>query len=138
MITTEQTSYGFRIEMRGVVRESDVQAFLEDLDDKTKEMDSTFSVFVDMRTMVPLSHDSLPIMVRCQRLARERGMIRSIVVTTNPATTQQFKRIAGESGIHRTERYLDAEALREWEKIGRDWLIHGIEPSVATLKTISL
>ena len=137
MITTDKTSYGFRLEMRGVVRAPDVQAFYDDLDAKTRDMDTTFSIFVDMRTMVPLSHDSLPIMVQCQRLAQERGMIRSVVVTTNPATTQQFKRIAGESGIHRTERYIDAEAMPEWEKVGRDWLIQGIEPSVANLKTVT-
>ncbi len=87
-----------------------------------------FSVFVDMRTMAPLTREAQLVVQDGQRNALENGMQRSVVILNNPATTQQFRRIAGDSGIHRNERYLNAFSELNWEQVGLDWIERAIEP----------
>lgn len=138
MYRIDQTTYGLRLEFSGLIDESELVGFYEELDVATSRLEGPFTVFVDMRTLVPLSRAAMPQMLRIQRLARERGMTRSVVIFTNPATIQQFKRIAGESGIHPTERYLDSNNDPDWESNGLSWLLQGIEPPKQILKAITL
>ena len=111
---------------------AEIREFLTEFDRASSEIDGPFCVFVDMRTLVPMDREGVATMVEVQRIARERGMERSAVITTNPATIQQFKRIAGDSGIHRTERYINANLYSAWEQISLDWLLHGVEPPEST------
>jgi hypothetical protein len=64
-------------------------------------------------------------------------MSRSVVILSSPATTAQFRRIAGESGIHRYERYVDASHVEDWERVGMDWLLHQIDPESRRVETIA-
>ena len=135
MYNIERTSYGLRLEFGGLMSDEELKTFFDDFESASSRLEGPFTVFVDMRTLVPLSREAMPQMLQCQQLARECGMTRSVVIFTNPATIQQFKRIAGESGIHHSERYLDASQDPEWESNALAWLIHGVEPPKNILKS---
>lgn len=135
MFRIDNTTYGLRLEFGGLMSDDETQGFLDSFDKATTQLEGPFTVFVDMRTLVPLSREGMPFMLQCQQLARNRGMTRSVVVFTNPATIQQFKRIAGESGIHPTERYIDSTHDPDWESNALAWLIHGVEPPKQILRT---
>jgi anti-anti-sigma regulatory factor len=131
MITIDKTSYGLRLTFRGLWGVAELRAFAAEFDRHLADLGESFAVFVDMRALPPISPDGVPALVDIQRQAKEHGMTRSVVITTNPATIQQFQRIAGDSAINRTERYINAAAIADWEQIGLDWLLHGIEPPIA-------
>ena len=80
-----------------------------------------FGVFVDMRKLKPLPFESQKHLQDGQKLYKEKGMIRSVVILDNAVLTMQFKRLAQESGIYAWERYLDASKNLNWEKAGIDW-----------------
>lgn len=86
-----------------------------------------------MRTLEPLTPKAQKEIEVGQRQAREHGMVRSVVILANYTVTCQFKRIALQSGIYDWERYIDESAEPDWEKVGLDWVINGIDPD-ATLR----
>jgi hypothetical protein len=128
MYKIESTEYGFRLVFGGLMTADEMASWLRDLDRAVGDPDEPFTVFVDMRTLVPLRADAQVLMIEGQQLCRERGMARSVVILANPATTQQFRRIAGESGILSQERYIDASSEPDWERVGLDWLLREIDP----------
>lgn len=93
-----------------------------------KQTPEKFGVFVDMRTLEPLTPRGQKEFEEGQRQARESGMTRSAVILANSTLTYQFKRIALQSGIYDWERYIDESTEPEWEKVGLDWVINGIDP----------
>ncbi|HMV41143.1 MAG TPA: hypothetical protein PK079_09135 [Leptospiraceae bacterium] len=60
-----------------------------------------------MRTLKPLPPESQIHMQEGQKLYKEKGMVRSVVILANTITKLQFKRIAQETGIYQWERYID-------------------------------
>ncbi len=63
-----------------------------------------------------------------QKLYKEKGMSRSVVILANTTTKMQFKRIAQQTGIYQWERYIDETSNPNWEKAGVDWIQNGIDP----------
>lgn len=63
-----------------------------------------------------------------QKLYRETGLVRSVVILKNPTLAIQFKRIALMSNIYDYERYIDASSCPDWKKVGLKWVIDGIDP----------
>ncbi len=88
----------------------------------------SFSVFVDMRTLVPLDTAGQAFIGEGQRLYKRAGMERSVVILKSPVIVMQFKQIAISSGICDYERYIDASAEPSWEQIGLDWILNGVDP----------
>lgn len=97
----------------------------------------SFGVFVDMRTLEPLATAAQKNFEEGQRLAREVGMTRSVVILDNPTLTYQFKRIALQSGIYDWERYIDASEDENWESTGLAWVAEGIDPDANLRERIS-
>jgi hypothetical protein len=67
-------------------------------------------------------------MVEGQTLYKSKGMNRSAVVLANPVVTQQFKRLAQQSGIYSYERYIDASTVPDWTKTAVAWVREGVDP----------
>ena len=128
MYRIQTTHYGFRLTFGGLIDAEEMLCWKTDFAAEVEKQTEPYSVFVDMRTLAPLAREGQLIMQDGQRFALERGMQRSVVILNNPATTQQFRRIAGDSGIHRNERYLNAFAELNWEQVGLDWVERAIEP----------
>ena len=102
-----------------------------------KQTPREFGVFVDMRTLEPLSPKALKEFEIGQRKARDCGMVRSVVILSNSTVTYQFKRTALTSGIYDWERYIDESSEENWEQIGLDWVIKGIDPDAMLRQNIA-
>ncbi len=133
MFKIEKKDWGYALTFGGIVGADEAAQWSQDWAEVLKDHLGPFSVFVDMRTMTPVSKEAMEPLAEGQLLARRAGMIRSVVIVENPATASQFKRIAGDSGISQWERYLDATTVADWEKKGLDWILQGIDPAVEKL-----
>ncbi len=78
--------------------------------------------------MKPLPQDSQTEMQVGQKLFKEKGLERSVVIVNSGITKMQFQRIAKQTGIYAWERYIDASADANWEKAGVDWISNGVDP----------
>jgi hypothetical protein len=84
-----------------------------------------------MRNLKPLPPDAQASMEEGQKLYKQKGMERSVVILNSASLTMQFKRIAKETGIYEWERYVDASKTADWEKVGLDWVKKGVDPDKA-------
>ena len=91
-----------------------------------------------MRTIEPLTPRAQKEIELAQRKARESGMVRSVVILADYTVTCQFKRIALQSGIYDWERYIDESNEPNWEKVGLDWVINGVDPDAERREEIAL
>lgn len=130
MYKIEKTSWGYELTFGGNMGADEVTRWYEDWAEALRNHLGPFSVFVDMRTLIPLSKEAMVPLSEGQRLARQCGMIRSVVIVQNPATASQFRRIAGDTGINQWERYIDATIADNWEELGMNWILQGIDPDV--------
>lgn len=128
MYQIRRTDYGLYLTLSGHIQTEEMRQWLEDLTAHLSKMSGKFGVFVDMRHMILLPPDSQPAMRLGQDLARKAGMIRSVIILADEVIALQFRRIAKQSGIFSGERYIDALSVPNWEQVGLDWLIRGIEP----------
>ena len=127
----ERTHWGYRLTFGGSIDAAEMTEWLEESRRILASQEDEFYVFVDMRTLIPLDRDAQLPMQEGQMLYRSKGMLRSVVILSSPATASQFRRIGGETGIGKYERYLDASSMSDWEEIGLNWLFNEIEPEMA-------
>ncbi|MCK4537911.1 MAG: hypothetical protein KAV42_03830 [Candidatus Krumholzibacteria bacterium] len=129
MYSIEKMDYGFRIVLGGVVGVEEARKWLKEFRALVEEAGEPFNVFVDMRTLIPFSDEAQEPLQEGQRFARELGMIRSVVILRDNLTTLQLIRLARETGIYNTERYISSLDNPDWEQQGLDWLLEGKEPT---------
>lgn len=128
MYRIEKKGFGFKLTFAGSIQADEMGKWLRDFEQAIEKQTGSFVVFVDMRTLIPLDREAQLFMQKGQSLALDKGMLRSVVISKSPVTEAQFRRIGGETGITKGERYVDATATPNWEKVGLDWLLKGIEP----------
>lgn len=129
MYKIEKKGFGYKLTFAGVIRAEEMSHWACEFEASLQKHNGPFSVFVDMRSLIPLSRDAQVHMYKGQKLALKHGMVRSVVISKSPVTEAQFRRIGGETGILKGERYIDPTETPDWEKAGLDWLLKGIEPS---------
>ncbi len=135
MYQIEKTHWGFRLTFGGSIDAAEMTRWLEESRKVLAAQEDEFYVFVDMRTLIPLDQDAQIPMIEGQALYRSKGMQRSVVILSSPATASQFRRIGGETGIGKFERYIDASSVPDWEEVGLNWLFNEIEPETADKPT---
>lgn len=128
MYKIERTTYGYKLTFGELIDAAEMRAWLEESKVILQSSVESFGVFVDMRTLIPLRRDAQPFMVEGQKMYLKCGMVRSVVILDNAATTMQFRRIARETGIDKWERYIDASEVENWEAVGLAWVKEGVEP----------
>ena len=128
MYSIEKTDYGYHLTFGGQILEFEMADWVEESRKALDGQKGAFSVFVDMRRLNPIPTESQVQMQKGQRLYKQKGMERSVVILENPTLTRQFSRIAKQTGILPWERYVDASLVRDWEKVALDWIIEGIDP----------
>lgn len=128
MYKIEKTDFGYYLTFSGEMNLAEMTQWFNDSKDVLETASRSFGVFVDMRELHLLEADAQKEMQSGQRYYKKVGMKRSIVILNNPILTIQFKRIALQSGIYDTERYIDASSISNWEEIGMDWVKQGIDP----------
>ena len=128
MYKIEKVEYGFFLTFGGRMDIEEMTAWLEDSQLELAEAEEPFYVFVDMRTLELLEPEVQKVMNQGQQLYKIKGMKRSVVILNNHTLTIQFKRIALQSGIYDTERYIDASSNSNWKELGLKWLLKGVDP----------
>ncbi len=128
MYNIQKKNYGYKLTFADFINEDEMAAWLEESKSILQTSNNSFGVFVDMRALKPLSPDSQEYMQEGQKLFKQKGMVRSVVIMANPIIKMQFTRIAKETGIYEWERYIDVESTPNWEKVAIDWIENGIDP----------
>jgi len=128
MYRIEKANWGYRLTFGGSCTVEEIAEWLEESQKILADQEEEFFVFVDMRTIIPLSREAQVHIQEGQKLYKQRGMLRSVVILSSPVVAAQFQRIAGETGIGRWERYLDASTVSDWEEVGMDWLLKAVDP----------
>ena len=129
MYQIKQQDWGLKLTFGGSIDADEMARWLGEMKDLLEDRDIHFFVFVDMRTLIPLDKEAQVHMREGQELARRRGMVRSVVILNSPVVAAQFRRIGGETGIGKWERYIDASSVPDWESVGMDWLLEAIDPN---------
>jgi len=124
----EKKEFGFWLTFGGMIYVEEAKEWATNFENDLKSFPDGFHVFVDMRTLKPLDKETQEFMSQGQIAAKDYGMIRSVVILSNPVTTLQFKRIAQKTGIYEYERYIDASTDPNWEQTGLDWLLEEKDP----------
>jgi len=130
MYKINKKEYGFHLVFADFIKADEMQLWVKDSEKALTNSVDKFGVFIDMRALKPLLPDAQEFMQQGQKMFKQKGMQRSVVILDNAVTTMQFKRIARETGIYEWERYIDASKTTNWEKVGIDWVKNGIDPDV--------
>ena len=128
MYKVEKTSYGFKLLFADFIKPEEMTGWLAESKKMLMLPPKEFGVFVDMRTLKPLPPEAQSILEEGQKLFKQKGMARYVVILSNSVLTMQFKRIAKETGIYQWERYIDSNVNPKWEQAGIDWLVKSIDP----------
>ena len=129
MYNIKRTPWGYRLQFQGFIQKDEMNQWVQE-SERTLNTDNrgSFNIFVDMRNLKPLSDDAKQEMQVGQKMYKNKGMERSVVIVDSPTTKLQFKNIAKKSGIYQWERYIDASSNPNWEKAALDWINEGIDP----------
>lgn len=128
MYGIQKTSYGYKLKFGGFIQDDEMKKWVEESKRTLLNKTGKFGIFVDMRELKPLDSNSQAIMREGQKLYKDKGMERSVVIVSTALTRSQFKRIAKETGIYQWERYIDTSSNPDWEKAGIDWIKYGKDP----------
>lgn len=128
MYTVEHKPYGYKITFGGFMKLEEMMQWVEVSKKELADAPKEFGVFIDMRELKPLEPPVQEYMKNGQKLFKDKGMKRSVVILTSPITKMQFQRIAKETGIYAWERYLDIISVPNWEEVGEKWITSGVDP----------
>lgn len=128
MYIIENKEYGYHLTFGGKILEDEMAAWVEESRLALTKQRGKFSVFIDMRRLEPIASESQVQMQKGQRLYKQRGMERSVVILESPTLARQFQRIAKQTGILPWERYIDASIEPDWKNVGLAWIEKGVEP----------
>jgi len=125
----EKMDYGYRHTFGGELNKDEMAQWLEESAQILSDQDGDFAVFIDIREILPISQVIQKFFQRGQNLYSNKGMTQSVVIMNNPAVKMQFKRIAVQSGILASQRYIGAISNSLWEEAALGWVVENIEPS---------
>lgn len=128
MYKIEKKDFGYHLTFAESIKVDEMKAWVEESRKALLGSPAKFGVFVDMRTLKPLVPEAQAEMQNGQKLFKEKGMERSVVIVASAVIKMQFQRIAKETGIYAWERYIDASSVSDWEKIGIAWLKDAVDP----------
>ncbi|MCP4613204.1 MAG: hypothetical protein GY845_31320 [Planctomycetes bacterium] len=128
MYAVEKTDLGIKVRLTGFIEQEEANEWFQEMLKKVEGIHKDFCVFVDMRGFEPATQDIQKQFASIQKIYRDKGMLRSVVILDNIVATVQLIRTAKESGIYANERYISAENNPHWEQQGMDWLTHKKDP----------
>jgi len=128
MYKIEKTGYGYKLTFSGYMTADEMSKWVEESKQTLAPQTGRFGVYVDMRMLKPLPPDAQKHMQEGQKIFKQKGMEKSVVILNDTILTMQFKRIAKETGIYEWERYVDASKDNNWEQKGLNWIKKGVDP----------
>lgn len=128
MINVEETSYGYRINFEGFAQKADVAALSERLGQILASHNGSFGVLVDLRQSRAIPADAQEKLMEGIGFCTQYGMERCGVAVSSAIAKIQAVRIAKETGIYETTRYVDASSDPNWEKTCLEWIRQAKDP----------
>lgn len=128
MFSITPVAYGFKIEFSGFIKAPEMKEWLEKSIVALQKAPQNFKVFVDLSEMKALPEDAAAILAEGQGRFRKAGMQRSAVITKYAIQAMQMERLAKESGISATERYISKENPK-WHELAMGWITLGRDPN---------
>jgi len=128
MYQIEKTYFGLRLTFTDIISGEEMARWVEEFSAEVDKINGDFAVFVDMRTLEVLSKYAQDYMRKGQTAAREGGMLRSVVILSNPKIKMLFVNIAKKSGIYEWEKYIDVSTEPDWEEKGMQWILNAVDP----------
>ena len=130
MYKIEEKDYGYKLTFGEMIHIDEMKNWVADSKEKLTNSSSEFGIFVDMQTLKPLDDETQEMMQSGQKLYKEKGMLRSVVIISKSLLKMQFERLAKESGIYEWERYIDSSSNPNWEQDGIDWISKEVDPDL--------
>jgi len=121
-------TYGLHIMFRDILDTEELKVLIHESKEYLELIEEPFGVFLDIRNLLPMSFEVIELRGKSQKYYREKGMSRSVIVVDNLATAMQFKTITKESNTHQMGRYINSWIHRNWDELGENWLLNGIDP----------
>lgn len=128
MYKIEKKNFGYKLTFGGFISADEMKQWVDEAKKSLAAPPKDFGVFVDMRDLKPLPKDAQEDMQEGQKLFKQKGMVRSVVILSDAVTKMQFQRIAKQTGIYEWERYVDASTEPNWEQVGLNWISKGVDP----------
>jgi hypothetical protein len=128
MINIEETEYGYRINFEGFAQREDVAELSQRLQQVLSKRSNPFGVLVDMRQSRAIPQDAQESLMQGIGYCTQYGMERCSVVVAGAIAKIQAMRIAKETGIYETTRYIDSSADPDWEKTSLAWIRKATDP----------
>lgn len=128
MYKIEKKDFGIQITFAGFIEKEEMLRYKADMRALLDTLPAKFGIIMDMREMKPLPADSQEVLNEDPELVASR-LTRSITLVNSALVSMQSKRLAKESHVSQTKRHLDPAKTPNWEKVARDWIVDGVEPS---------
>ena len=137
MVIWKKKDFGFHFTLTNPLTSDEVDRWRMEVKHAVQQLQGGFLVFVNMIDCELIPADGKPILEDLQIFCKENGMIRSVVILGDNITVMQMKLIAKKTGIYEWERYIDASSHPDWEELGMNWIIHGIDPDIIAKSSVS-
>jgi len=120
MYKLEKTEYGIKIIFSGNIDVSEVLQWKTESELLLEDM-SNITVYTDISDGV-LSNDAQLEIVEAQKIYREKGIKKSVIIVSSVDKVFQFKEIALEHGIYDYERYISLD-VQNYEAKALAWIL---------------
>ena len=128
MINVEETSYGYKIVFEGFAQRDDVARLAQNLGQQLSGRDQPFGCLVDLRQSRAIPADAQTDLMQAIGYTTQYGMVRCAVAVASAIAKIQAMRVAKETGIYDTTRFVDASADGQWEKTALAWIERDKDP----------
>lgn len=136
MYRIDETDYGFKFTFGNSIDRATMSRWSTAAMALVNSQTDAFSMMIDLRAIKPLSGDIEAQIQQVKDAARRKGMIRSVVVLGDALTTMYLRRAARRNGNYWFERYINANMEPNWDQVGQEWLVHGIDPDVVDVMAL--
>ncbi|MCP4705375.1 MAG: hypothetical protein GY865_12285 [candidate division Zixibacteria bacterium] len=128
MYKVDKTEYGFRVAIMGDFNEDEMNQFQCEVESFRSELPEIFSGFIDARKVIAFDKDSKKSLKILEESFKKMGCQRYAVILQSPVLSAQVRQIAFESENDEGERQINSLKYENWEQLGLDWVINGIDP----------
>lgn len=117
--------YGILIKFDGFIAPSEMMKYKSEMKFVLDSLPPKFGIVMDMRTCKALPKESQNILNSNPELIAAR-LTRSVTLVDSAITSMQFKRLAVESKVSDSKKFIDVKKIPDWEPVATAWIVQGI------------
>jgi hypothetical protein len=124
----DKTDYGFRITTTGQLTLPEAEEFKFKLLETLSSHQSSFSLIVDIRGLIPLEPRVVEVIKEIMRTCAQMSIIRAAIIVSSPVIKAQQQQMSFDTLTANIDRTIDASKFHDWEERALAWVKHGVEP----------